>query len=534
MHGPSSFGAFEVVATLARGPYSFLYLGKARTSDQHAVIKVWRAAHTLSAQERERIQQEFETLAQLKHQHILPLLEVHMTEQEISIVRAFAPGGSLHTLVVRHFHKSLLIDEMLGIIQQVGQAMHAAHQQHITHGNLTPQNVLFTEQGHAVLSDFRFGSILAAIGAYAGESALLRWYMAPEQFQGTRNAATDQYALGCLAYELLTGNVPFSGSARTTLLQKHKNAQPLPPSQVNPAIPPRIEQAILQALAKDPAERHHDIQVFLNALETPSIPPVLVPPMQIEAENTRPISPISHVPSQGSEPHVSSQKQGMGASDVFATLARSVHARQKQQSPRQQGRGSRRMLSPLLLVALVVVLISTFIALPLALFRMHGGAPVTVSPTTSVVTLLTPTNALSPTVTLSSSPTPRPSLAPGLLPPSTQEPTPSPQPAGQPSPAATSPQQRPVRPIFECIIKQGSKGFLARFGSMNDNPYAVTIPLGSQNFLSPSWLNGAQPTTFSPGYQPSVVQVSVNRGSIAWSLDGTTATATGQGTTCTT
>lgn len=530
MHGPSSFGTFEVVATLARGPYSFLYLGKARTSDQHAVIKVWRAAHTLSAQERERIQQEFETLAQLKHQHILPLLEVHMTEQEISIVRAFAPGGSLHTLFVRHFHTSLPIDEMLDIIQQVGQAMHAAHQQHITHGNLTPQNVLFTEQGHAVLSDFRFDSILAAIGAYAGESALLRWYMAPEQFQGTRNAATDQYALGCLAYELLTGNVPFTGSARTTLLQKHKSAQPLPPSQVNPAIPPRIEQAILKALAKDPAERHHDIQVLLNALETPSIPPAPVPPVQVEAEETRPIPPISYEPYQGSEQRVSSQKQGIGASNVLATLARSVHARQKQQSPRQQGRGSRRMLSPVMLVALVI----TFIVLPIALFRVHGRAPATMSPTTGVMKLLTPTNALSPTVTLSSSPTPRPSLAPGLLPPSTQEPTPSPQPAGQPSPAATSPQQRPVLPIFECIIKQGSKGFLARFGYMNDNPYAVTIPLSSQNFLSPSWLNGAQPTTFSPGYQPSVVQVSVNRGSVAWSLDGTTATATGQGTTCNT
>src|SRR5258708_34252338 len=173
-------------------------MGKARASEEDGGIKVWSAAHTLSAQERERIQQEFETLAQLKHQHILPLLEVHMTEQEISIVRAFAPGGSLHTLVVRHFHTSLLIDEMLGIIQQVGQAMHAAHQQHITHGNLTPQNVLFTEQGYAVLSDFRFGGILAAIGAYAGESALLRWYIAPEQFQSTRNAATDQYAWGVL------------------------------------------------------------------------------------------------------------------------------------------------------------------------------------------------------------------------------------------------------------------------------------------------------------------------------------------------
>src|SRR5258708_10635789 len=256
-----------------------------------------------------------------------------MTEQEISIVRAFAPGGSLHTLFVRHFHKSLPLDEMLGIIQQVGQAMHAAHQQHITHGNLTPQNVLFTEQGHAVLSDFRFGSILAAIGAYAGESALLRWYMAPEQFQGTRDAATDQYALGCLAYELLTGNVPFSGSARTTLLQKHKSAQPIPPSQVNPAIPPRIEQAILKALAKDPAERHHAIHVFLNALQPPTLPPVLVPPIQVEAEDTRPIPPISYEPYQGSEQRVSSQKQGMRARDLFATLPRSLHARHTHHRP---------------------------------------------------------------------------------------------------------------------------------------------------------------------------------------------------------
>ena len=533
MHGPSSFGAYEVVATLARGPSSFLYLGKARTSDLQAVIKVWRAAQALSTQERERIQQEFETLAQLKHQHILPLLEVHMTEQEISIVRAFAPGGSLQTRLVRHFHKPLPIDETLGIVQQVGQAMYAAHQQHITHGNLTPQNVLFTQQGQAVLSDFRFGSLLAAIGASAGESALLRWYMAPEQFEGTRNAATDQYALGCLAYELLTGNVPFSGSARTTLLQKHTSAQPVPPSQINPIIPPCIEQALLKALAKQPAERHHDIQMFLNALETPSRPPALVPPVQVEAEDTQPIPPISHVPYQGSEQHVSSQKQGMGASDVFATLARSVSARQKEQRPRRQGKGSRRMLSPLL-VALVILLISTLLVFPLALFRGHGGTPVTVSPTTGVVTLFTPTNALSPIGIRRASPTPKPSPAPGLLPPSPQEPTPSPQPIGQPSATATtgSPQGY-VRPLFECILKQGAKGFLARFGYVNDNSSAVTIPLGSENSLSPSWLNGVQPTTFSPGYQPSAVQVSVNRGSVVWSLDGTTATATGQGTTCT-
>ncbi len=527
MHEPSSISAYEVVGTLARGPDSFLYLSKSRTSDLQAVIKVWHTSHALSAQERERIQQEFEALAQLKHPHILPLLEVHMTEQEISTVRAYAPGGSLHTRFVRHSHKPLPLDETLSIIQQVGQAMYAAHQQHITHGNLTPQNVLFTEHDHVVLSDFHFGSILAALGAYASESASLRWYMAPEQFQGTHNAATDQYALGCLAYELLTGNVPFSGSARATLLQKHQSEQPAPPRHMNPAIPHHIEQAILKALAKLPAERHSDIQVFIDALEMPDIQPALVDLSPIEAQDTRPVPPTGHVPDQGSEQHANSLN-----SQMQGTRASAVSARQKQQSLGQQGKGSMRVLLPILLVAVVIMLISTFLIFPRALFRGHEGTSVIISPTAGVVT---PTTALSPTVVPASSPTPQPSWAPGLLPPPTQKPGPSPQPTGQPSPAATtSPQAGSVHPIFECIIKQGGKAFLAMFGYVNENPYTVTIPLGNENSLSPSWLDGAQPTTFSPGSQTSVVQVSVNRGSIVWSLDGNTATATDQGTICTT
>lgn len=518
LNGISSIDAYEVVATLAQGPYSFLYLGKARTSDLEAVIKVWRVAHALSAQEREGIQLEFETLAQLKHQHILPLLEIHLTERAISIVRAYAPGGSLHTRFADNFHRPLPVDETLGIIQQVGQAMHAAHEQQITHGNLTPQNVLFTEQGQAVLSDFRFGSILSAIDAYAGESTLLRWYMAPEQFRGTRNAATDQYSLGCLAYELLTGNVPFSGSARITLYQKHKSEQPVPPSQINPAIPSYLEQAILKALAKHPTERHHDIQEFLDALEIPGIPLASVSPALVEAENTRPMPPISPIPYQGDEQPVSSRKRGMEAGAVTATLARIVYARRKQQNPGRQEKGSMRMLLPIMLVPLVIMLIGAFVVFPLALFRGHGGTPVAVSPTAGVVTLFTPT------ATLRSSPTPKPTSKPGLLPPT---------PTVQPSPTATTGPQ-PVRPIFECIIKQGAKGFLATFGYVNNNPYAVTIRIGSKNSLSPFWLNGAQPTSFAPGHQPSVFQVSVSKGSVVWSLDGITATATGQGPICNT
>lgn len=520
MHESSSISAYEVVATLARGPDSFLYLSKSRTSDLQAVIKAWHASHTLSAQERERIQEEFEALARLKHPHILPLLEVHITEHEISTVRAYAPGGSLYTRFVRHPHKPLPIDEAVRIIQQVGQAMYTAHQQHITHGNLTPQNVLFTEDDQAVLSDFHFGSILAAIGAYAGESASLRWYMAPEQFQGTRNAATDQYALGCLAYELLTGNVPFSGSARATLFQKHQNEQPAPPRQVNPAIPPHIEQTILKALAKLPAERHPDIQSFTNALGTPDIQPV--EPSPIEAQDTQSIPPTGHTPDQGSAQRVSSQIQG--------TKTGAMSLRQKRQSLGQQGKGTKRIPLLILSAAVVIMLISTFLIIPHALFRSYEETSVIKSPTAGGVTVFTPTSsALSPTTVPRLSPTPESSRMPGLLPPPRQKPDPTPSPT-----ATVTPQAGSIHPIFECIIKQGGNGFHATFGYVNDNPYAVTIPVGSQNSLSPSWLNGAQPTTFLPGSQTLVVQVSVNRGSIVWSLDGNTATATDQGTVCTT
>src|SRR5260370_9779864 len=93
--------------------------------------------------------------------------------------------------------------------------------------------------------------------------------MAPERVHGGASAESDQYALGCLAYLLFTGQVPFAGSARATLLQKHQRDQPKPLTELNPAIPAHIETALFKALAKQPAARYRSVQAFFEALEDP-------------------------------------------------------------------------------------------------------------------------------------------------------------------------------------------------------------------------------------------------------------------------
>ncbi len=122
------------------------------------------------------------------------------------------------------------------------------------------------------LGEFLVRGVLASIQDYQhilDENVPRCLYMAPEQFHGKLDAKTDQYALGCLAYVLLTGRVPFAGSARATLLQKHERDEPQALTAINPAVPAHIEEAVLRSLAKIPDKRYSSVQAFLEALDIP-------------------------------------------------------------------------------------------------------------------------------------------------------------------------------------------------------------------------------------------------------------------------
>jgi serine/threonine protein kinase len=267
--------AFTAEELLEQNSKCLFYKGYDKDSKQFVLIQHWPTAVVASPEAKEWLDQEMARFQQLAHPHILLVLKFLTQQQGISLISPYPGGGSLQARLSQPSFRRLPFDETRRILLQIGQAMYHAHQHHFLHGTLTPGTIFFTEDNHVVVTGFRFQSILSAVPNYhpkQDERLPNTWYMAPERFDSVINEKTDQYALGCLAYALLTGSVPFPGNTNATLKRKHQSEPPQPLTTYNPQIPANIEDAVLMALAKQPENRHESIQDFLRALEDPVKP----------------------------------------------------------------------------------------------------------------------------------------------------------------------------------------------------------------------------------------------------------------------
>src|SRR5260370_13893382 len=193
----------------------------------------------------------------MSHPHLLPVLDVGIHEKKIPfLVVEYCPNGSLKQYLQRQHPGPLPVEEAVSILTKIGQALHHAHQHNIVHRDLKPANILFNAKGEVMLTDFGIAVLLEGTTFINPDGTPA--YMAPEQFQGIVSKKSDQFALGCIAYELVTGQRP-SLHSRTD--------PPIPPSTLNPLVPPHIEQAILKALTVRHTDRHEDVVTFINALE---------------------------------------------------------------------------------------------------------------------------------------------------------------------------------------------------------------------------------------------------------------------------
>src|SRR5947209_7355938 len=172
------------------------------------------------------------------------------------LVSTYAPKGSLRERLQRQAPYPLSVQEALTTITRLGQALTYAHERQMLHGAIKPENVLFDASNEVLLADFRITAVYSEPISEAVTCNENYAYMAPEQFTGRAAQSSDQYALGCLAYELLTGRVPFAGTTPTEVQAQQWNEPLLPPRQLNPTIPVHVEQAILKALALQPSERY--------------------------------------------------------------------------------------------------------------------------------------------------------------------------------------------------------------------------------------------------------------------------------------
>lgn len=264
-------GNYHIITELALGSFGRVYQARHTVLTNRIVaLKQMHTAPINTEQEGEQFLQEARFLELLQHPYILPILDVGVHEGIPYLVSEYAPGGSLRDRLRDTDRHLLPFEASLTLLSQIGQALHKSHLLNIIHRDIKPENILFNAKGDALLADFGLSTVIGSASMKSITNAGTPRYMAPEQIRGHVCRESDQYALGCIAYALFTGQPPFTAPDPAALMFMHVYDQPKLPTQLNPDIPAYIEQAIMKAMAKERLERYADIRTFMSALQLPT------------------------------------------------------------------------------------------------------------------------------------------------------------------------------------------------------------------------------------------------------------------------
>ena len=256
-------GDYRLLHLLGRGRFADVYLGERIHLKRQVAIKLLHPQVTPSQQE--DFLQEAQHLANLGHPHIIRVLHFAIERGIPYLVMEYAPSGTLRT---RHPLRSQLPGEtIVAYIKHIADALHYLHEQKLVHRDIKPENMLLGVNQEILLSDFGLAAVAHTTSSLSLEGrAGTPLYMAPEQIQGRPRPASDQYALGVMAYEWLCGDGPFHGSFMEFATQ-HLYASPPSLQERLPTISPAIERVVFTALAKDPKRRFPSVREFAAALE---------------------------------------------------------------------------------------------------------------------------------------------------------------------------------------------------------------------------------------------------------------------------
>jgi eukaryotic-like serine/threonine-protein kinase len=256
-------GNYRLVRLLGKGGFTEVYLGEHIHLNTQAAIKVLYTS--LTDEDVESFHNEARTIALLKHPHIVRVLDSNVQGDIPFIVMSYAPNGTLRQ---RHPGGTRLPFETINsYVQQLADALQYAHDQKIVHRDIKPENMLLGRHHEVLLSDFNLAIVLQSSQLQiTREAAGTTTYMAPEQVLGKPRPASDQYALGVVVYEWLTGHPPFRGSLDEVTTQ-HLFALPASLREKVPAIPPEVEEVVLTTLQKDPRHRFASVRAFAHAFQ---------------------------------------------------------------------------------------------------------------------------------------------------------------------------------------------------------------------------------------------------------------------------
>jgi serine/threonine-protein kinase len=250
-------GRYLLDGEVGRGSMATVFRARDTTTGETVAVKLLHRVLTASVTAA-RFQREIQHLGRLRHPNILPLLDFGQDGDQLFFTMPFIEGDTLRVRLNRVGPMEL--GAVSAIVTQLASALDYAHAQNVVHRDLKPENVLFAGD-RVLLCDFGVSRAIVASSEDALSSSGIAvgtpTYMSPEQSLrvDTIDGRTDIYALGCVTYEMLTGDPPFTGANLMTLMARHASQVPLPIRSVRPDIPAHVEAAISASLAKDARER---------------------------------------------------------------------------------------------------------------------------------------------------------------------------------------------------------------------------------------------------------------------------------------
>jgi len=259
---------YVVERRLGSGGMAHVFRARHAALAASLAIKVLHRHLARDDEMRERFRREAEAAARLQHPHVCPIVDYGSTGEVEYLVMPYLGGGSLADEMIAR--RTLPAERAAAVAAQVATALDYAHRRGVVHRDVKPDNVLFDDEGHAVLTDFgiataRFHARLTATGRAMGTPH----YMSPEQAMGRLvDGRSDLYAVGVLLYEMLAGDPPFDGPDSYAVGYKHVHEAPVPLEVQAPGVPAALAAITMRCLAKSPAERYqrgHDLADALIA-----------------------------------------------------------------------------------------------------------------------------------------------------------------------------------------------------------------------------------------------------------------------------
>ncbi|HZD69598.1 MAG TPA: Stk1 family PASTA domain-containing Ser/Thr kinase [Actinomycetes bacterium] len=260
-------GRYEVGRLLGAGGMAEVYEGHDRLLDRRVAIKVLLAQYAHDPAFLTRFRREAQAAASLSHPNIVAVFDTGSQDDTWFIVMEYVAGRTLKDVI--RTEGALYWARAAEIGGDVANALSAAHARGVVHRDIKPGNVMLTTDGKVKVMDFGIARA-SAVPSITQTAAVVgtAQYIAPEQAQGLEvDARSDLYALGCCLYEMLTGQVPFTGPTPVAIAYRHVREDPTPPRMLNPDVPESLELVCLKAMAKRPEDRYQTALEMRQDLE---------------------------------------------------------------------------------------------------------------------------------------------------------------------------------------------------------------------------------------------------------------------------